>query len=189
MSDGDDRYASIAEATLALTALTSADHARLGRIAQLRAHGLPGLGWEDLLNDAIERLLSGARRWPKDVPILVFLREVIRSLVSEAWRRHNQAAILTLPGQRAEGEGDLLASLPDPSPDPEQAMLARDLLSHVMAAFRDDPAVQGIIVGMAEGLNGEELRQTLRLSALEYETCRRRLRRGLARHFPEGLAS
>jgi len=45
----------------ALAALTSADLLRLKRLAQLRARLLPGLEWDELLNEAVLRALDGSR--------------------------------------------------------------------------------------------------------------------------------
>ncbi|WP_152664092.1 sigma-70 family RNA polymerase sigma factor [Sphingomonas sp. SRS2] len=188
VNDQDERYVSVAEAALALAGLTAADLARLGRIAQLRAHGLPGASWEDLVDEAIEKLLSGARRWPAKMPLVAFLREVIRSLASELWRKHAQAAIVTLRShQEEEKDEDPLLQVADSAPGPEREALARNLFEKVQVIFEGDEAVQGILSAMADGLSAEEMQHSLGLSHREYETCRRRLRRGLARYFPEGI--
>ena len=181
-----EHYASIAEATLAIAALTAADLVRIGRIAQLRAYRLPGVEWEDLVNEAIERVLSGKRRWPMDLPLIIFLREVIRSLTSEEWRRNAQS---NLVAPRANDDGtDPIVMVADPSPDAERAIIARDLLDQIMGLFEGDEAVLGILSGMASGQSAEEIRSHLKLTPRDYETSRRRLRRGLARRFPEGFA-
>src|ERR1700756_3688613 len=76
----------------ALAALTSSDLLRLKRVAQLRARLLPGLEWEELLNEAVLRALEGSRRWPEGVPLLAFLAGVMRSLVDgRAQERRQQA--------------------------------------------------------------------------------------------------
>lgn len=183
MPKADERYATAAEASFALAALSSADLARIGRIAQLRARNVPGISWEDLLNEAIEKLLSGTRRWPLEVPLLVFLREVIRSLTSEAWRRHAQAGIVQ---QSLDGEADPLLSVPDPSAGPERDALARDLLARVRDLFASDGQILAMLNGLADGLSPEEIQRSAGMTALDYETSRRRLRRRLASHFPEG---
>ena len=57
----------------ALATLTPSDLVRLKRLAQLRARLLPGLEWDELLNEALLRALDGSRRWPEGVPLLTFL--------------------------------------------------------------------------------------------------------------------
>jgi hypothetical protein len=54
----------------ALAALTPSDLLRLKRVAQLRARLIPGLEWDELLNEALLRALDGSRRWPEGVPLL-----------------------------------------------------------------------------------------------------------------------
>jgi hypothetical protein len=44
----------------ALAALTASDLVRLKRLVQLRARLLPGLEWDELLNEALLRALAGA---------------------------------------------------------------------------------------------------------------------------------
>src|ERR1700739_1069559 len=65
----------------ALAALTASDLVRLKRLAQLRARLLPGLEWDELLNEALLRALDGSRRWPEGVPLLSFIAGIMRSLV------------------------------------------------------------------------------------------------------------
>src|SRR6516225_5771661 len=49
----------------ALAALTSADLLRLKRLAQLRARLLPGLEWDELLNEAVLRALTAHGSGPR----------------------------------------------------------------------------------------------------------------------------
>ncbi|RTM00224.1 MAG: sigma-70 family RNA polymerase sigma factor, partial [Bradyrhizobiaceae bacterium] len=52
------------------------------------SRGLPGgIGWTDVLHEAILRVLDGSRVWPLGVPILAFLSGVMRSLCDDYWRR------------------------------------------------------------------------------------------------------
>jgi len=44
----------------------------------------------------------------------------------------------------------------------------------ILALFNDDPIAQKIIVGMMEGVKGEELQEANRLSAMEYEAKRKK---------------
>jgi len=81
----------------ALAALTSAELLRLKWLAQLRARLLPGLEWEELLNEALLRALDGSRRWPEGVPLLAFIAGIMRSLVDgrvEERRRQAERALV-----------------------------------------------------------------------------------------------
>jgi len=87
-----DSIASLKEVSAALAKLNSADMVRLAQFARLRAMGISSADWEDLLHEAIQRALSGSRKWPKKITILAFLLGTIRSVASEfrrkkpAWR-------------------------------------------------------------------------------------------------------
>ena len=70
-----------------LRGLTDADLRRLEGIARMRALGLHEVEWRDLLQEAVVRTLDGARQWPMDVGLVIFLRETMRSIASEHWRR------------------------------------------------------------------------------------------------------
>src|ERR1700744_5939432 len=112
MPNADPRNASEKEVAIAFAALNAADYARLARIAQLRARGLPELDWRDLLHDATTRALEGARRWPADVPFMAFVAQTLRSVASEAWRRRvrdgtRTAALGEPEGQVASGMADV----------------------------------------------------------------------------------
>ena len=79
------------DAARALQALSDADLVRLKALAQLWSRGLPGgIGWADVLNEAILRVLDGSRRWPAGVPLLAFLSGVMRSICDDHWRRRRR---------------------------------------------------------------------------------------------------
>ena len=55
----------------AIRTLSDSDLVRLKALARLWSRGLPGgLGWVDILNEAIVRVLDGSRAWPPGVPLL-----------------------------------------------------------------------------------------------------------------------
>jgi len=161
----------------AIGGLSPADLARLKAIARLRAQGLPrGIGWADLLNEAVARALSGTRRLPPDVPVVAFLAGVMRSLASEAWRR-------------ARTEDDILAAAEDLSgftadempKDPERTALAIQALSLIHRMFATDPDVLKVLSGLADELTAEEIRHVYGLSVQDYDNARKRLRRAMLR--------
>jgi DNA-directed RNA polymerase specialized sigma24 family protein len=72
----------------AIRTLSDVDLARLKALARLWSRGLPGnVGWTDVLNEAIVRVLDGSRPWPPGVPLLAFLSGVMRSICEDQWRR------------------------------------------------------------------------------------------------------
>jgi DNA-directed RNA polymerase specialized sigma24 family protein len=158
----------------ALAALSEEDLLRLRAIARLRARSLPdGISWSDLLHEAVLRALTGARPWPPGVPLLAFLAGVMRSLCDEQWRRHRRQD--HLPTLHDSGGAD----------DPERACAAAEALAAIQRLFASDKAALKVITGLISGMAADDIRRHYGLTAVEYDTTRRRIRRTLLRH---GLA-
>lgn len=165
----------------ALAALSDDDLLRLRALARLRARGLPGgVAWSDLLHEAVLRALEGTRRWPPGVPLLAFLAGIMRSLCDEQWRRWQREGLSPQPGGAAGALADAASDA-----DPERAYAAAEALAAVDRMFASDPVALKVIAGLTNGLGAEEIQRHYGLSAVEYDTARRRMRRALLRH---GLA-
>src|SRR5689334_7931001 len=80
-----------AEAGAAIRALAAADKIALMKIARLYAKKTP-YDHEDLLQEAMCRVLSGARAWPRGLAALPFLWGVVRSIAWE-WRNETPDAM------------------------------------------------------------------------------------------------
>ena len=155
----------------ALAALSEEDLLRLRAIAKLRARSLPhGMSWSDLLHEAVLRALTGARPWPPGVSLLAFLAGVMRSLCDEQWRRHRRQD--RLPILQGSGGAD----------DPERACAAAEALTAILRLFASDKAALKVITGLISGKAADDIRRHYGLTAVEYDTTRRRIRRTLLRH-------
>lgn len=179
----DTRTLRPTETALAVKLVSEMDLLRLKTIARLHARGLPpDVSWEDLLQEALTRVLTGARRIPEGVAPVAFIAGVMRSLRSEHWRRFGAG--------RSEPAGDYRAcrtradALRDAAPDPERSLIAMDELKAIERLFAEDPLVLKIIDALGEGLSGEQIRTALGLSKTDYDSARKRMRRCLLR---EGL--
>ena len=155
----------------ALAALSEEDLLRLRAIAKLRARALPdGMSWSDLLHEAVLRALTGARPWPPGVSLLAFLAGVMRSLCDEQWRHHRrQDHVPTL-----HGSGDVF--------DPERACAAAEALAAIQRLFASDATALKVIDGLISGMAAEEICCHYDMTAVEYDTTRRRIRRTMLRH-------
>ena len=148
-----------AEAAVAIRTLTAADKTALMKIARLYARKTP-YDHEDLLQEALCRVLAGARAWPRHVAAVAFLWGVVRSIASE-WK----------------------ARAPDRAPeavDPdgeERRAIARFDVAKILKLFADDPAAQAIVRGMLEGARGQELQDLSGLDKIDYESKRTKIRR------------
>jgi DNA-directed RNA polymerase specialized sigma24 family protein len=148
-----------AEAAAAVRSLTVADKTALMKIARLYAKKTP-YDHEDLLQEAICRVLGGARSWPRDVQALPFLWGVVRSIAWE-WKKQ-------VPDQEPDGA--------DPEAEERRAIASLDAVK-IVALFDDDPAAQVIVHGMLEGARGQELQELSGLEKTEYESKRTKIRR------------
>jgi DNA-directed RNA polymerase specialized sigma24 family protein len=182
----DKRVLRPAETALALDLIGENDLLRLKTIARFYARGLPpDVAWDDLLQEAMTRVLTGARRSPDSVPMVAFLAGVMRSLKSEHWRRvlKESRDQDRLRLERATDESRE-AALTDPAPDPERSLIARQAINAIERLFSDDPVALKIIGGLGEGLSAEQIRIEGKITKIDYDSARRRMRRIFLR---EGL--
>lgn len=184
----DIGVASGEEVAEALAALSRNDISRLNMMAKVRARHAPGLDWRDLLHDAIERALDGRRKWPRNLPFLVFLREIMRSQASEYFRRLRGPVQLEAD-VAVDAELSPIAAAACERPGPEREVLATQLLAAVRGEFADDTVVLAIFDGIGAGLGPEDIQSNAGISATAYASAQKRIRRGLARAFPSGAES
>jgi DNA-directed RNA polymerase specialized sigma24 family protein len=180
----DRRILNPAQTALALELVSRMDLLRLKAIARVYARGLPPeITGEDLLQEALTRVIAGSRHRPQNVPMMAFLAGILRSLRAEHWRRAVRESAGNEPLRIDHERGDSLA-LADPGSDPERALSARQELLAIRELFAGDAAAWSIIEGLAAGLSAEEIRRVTGLGQTDYDSARRRIRRALLR---EGL--
>jgi len=167
-----------AEATPAVQAvarglLSPTDLLRLKAIARLHEWGLPpDMGWADLLQEALLRLLQGSRKVPAGISTVTLVAGIMRSIKAEQWRRLRREA--PAPAALAEAEAD-------PAPDPERSLAAQQELLAIFELFAEDPVALQILHGISAGLTPEEIRSAAGLSKTDYDSTRKRMRRSLLR--------
>jgi DNA-directed RNA polymerase specialized sigma24 family protein len=182
----DKRILRPAQTALALDVVTRLDLLRLKSIARVYARGLPPeVVWEDMLQEALTRVITGSRRRPEGVTTVAFVAGVLRSLRADHWRRANR----DFGGKHRlsighEDDDSRALALPDPAPGPERTLNARQELIAIQQLFADDPTALKIIDGLGAGLSAEQIRHATGLSTTDYDSARRRMRRTLLR---EGL--
>jgi len=153
------------EVSQAIGSLTAEHKTLLVKIAKAYAWKTR-YGYEDLIQEALTRVLEGKRAWPRKLPAVVFLRGVMRSIASD-W-----------PPEGFDGANvDEIGSV-------NHAAAARIDARKMLALFDDDPIAQKIFVAMLEGAKGEELRELSGLAPKDYETKRTKMRRRLERMSP-----
>jgi hypothetical protein len=150
-----------AEVFGAVSSLTAAQKTALMKIAKAYAWKTR-YGHDDLIQEALTRVLEGKRAWPKQLPPVVFLRGVMRSIASD-WGPEGVDDSVDV-----DGIGYV-----------NHSATARIDVRKTLALFDDDPVAQKIFIAMLEGARGEELRELSGLSAKGYESKRTKMRRRL----------
>lgn len=175
-----------AQTAHALGLVSRMDLLRLKSIARVYARGLPPeAAWEDMLQEALTRIITGSRRQPEGVTTVAFVAGVLRSLRAQYWRRagRERGGRDSVALDRHADESLALA-LADRAAGPERALSARQELIAIRRLFAGDAAALQIIEGLGEGLSARQIRLAAGLSKTDYDSARRRMRRTLLR---EGL--
>jgi DNA-directed RNA polymerase specialized sigma24 family protein len=158
-SEASTAALSQAELITFIQALGEADKIALMKIARLYARRTP-FDHDDLLQEAICRVLSGKRVWARGVPVRSFLVGVMRSIAWE-WKSEPHEAVVDAPDPGC-GEPPMMASIDS---------------AKIVAMFADDLVAQKIVLGMMEGARGEDLQRSSGLGKVEYESKRKKIRR------------
>jgi hypothetical protein len=104
------------------------------------------------------------------VPLLAFLAGVMRNLCDEQWRHHRRQDYLPTPHDIGGAD------------DPERACAAAEALAAIQRLFASDAAALKVITGLISGMVAEDIRRHYDLTAVEYDTRRRRIRRTMLHH-------
>ena len=173
----------------ALSALSDADLLRLKRFAELRSLRLPLWNWSDLLNEVIARVLDGSRVWPPNVDFMIFMLQGIRSIANEQWRRIERTPVTREadlpPGDPSSIDRASLDEVGRNELTPEREVLAERALQDVIAMFQADPQATAILEGLAQGDEPAAIQRRVGMTSVQYASTQRRIRRALARAFPE----
>ena len=175
----------------ALQCLRPLDWRRLHRMADILAIGTSMSGG-DLMQEATLRVLDGSRPWPKGLPILAFLKGVMRS-IADGDREKAKVSEARRPVSIFGREGTLLIDRPTDAPSQEEQYAEEEewvrVRRGIEALFADDFAAQILLEGIMDGIEGEELRALTELDPTAYASKRKLIGRRLAKlKAKEGLS-
>lgn len=176
----------------AITTMSDADWRRVEFIASSLSHGVTGFEPEDLIQEALTKLLEGVRVWPQGVPTVVVLENVMLSIASNTRKRLQEGPIdttvevdpLETDDQTAFRAGQSISSRTETTPESHAA--AREQLSAVHRLVADDPDLQDLVAAWAMELKGEEAWASLAWTKDRYEANRKRLTRRLDKLASQG---
>ena len=164
--------------------LSRADQLRLVRFFQHRVNGLQ-LYSEDLLSEALCRILEGRRAWPKGLPPAVFIFGVMRSIRSEEIKRHSTDPLHQTvsndsydEGEQSENEIALKDKVTTSTPETE--LIAAQQVDFYINVFDDNPNAQMVVMARMDGYESpREIQELCSLSATEYASALRTIKRRL----------
>lgn len=186
----------------AYEALTNDDLYRLLKLARVFLIGTEYTDPQGLLNEALMRTLRAAngekgRRWPKDVPFMAFLVQTMRGLADDSLNSSHvrQTQDVEALATEALTADEALGLRGHAHPDfvtlaveaEERSILsdrAKQDAARIDAYFTGDEEVGWLIMGHKDDLKAAEIRDLSGMSQTQYETARRRFRRGLEKLFP-----
>ncbi len=160
-----------------------ADLLRFAALARVWTTGLPKEDANDLLSEALDRILAGRRLWPIDVPFPTFLSQVMRSIASQ-WRKGERFELLDEEGQ---GGGEFTTPKGNlPSHDPTSEFEINDLISRMRHSLENEQIERGVFDHIIADTKREHAIAALNISSTQYDTARRRMVRLLFENFHEG---
>jgi len=193
------RVATGLEISQAIEELTEEDSERLEqtainricRIGRLAAHNRTH---EDLIQEAMCRILDGTRQWrPENVKFVPFLLGVIWSISSE-WASHHERnpdspeyAAIESQITKVDDEGNShspFEAIASTQPDVEDEIVRAELeseqkalLQQIEAHFSKDENASYVLMGWSDGMDGPAIRELFGLDETAYRTIVRRIRR------------
>lgn len=166
---------------------SNADRKRWVLWAARLLKGLP-VEPEELLREAVVRVLAGQRTLSRQVPIDVNVFGIMRSIAS-SWhkRRVRRPEISVEELVRSEDEGhpqdpfEILVVPEDAqAASPEQELAFKQEMDAILNLFADREDAQLVIIGRAEGLKGAALAEEAGLDQVQLASVQRLIARRLA---------
>jgi DNA-directed RNA polymerase specialized sigma24 family protein len=171
------------EVSAQFDSLSGPDWRRALKFARVVGCGLVGLDAEDLLQEAVVRLLAGERTWPQGVAALAVISNAMRSIASN-WRKRTRTGpideslpVAGLDAGRDPEEGPV--AIPVNSITPERLVSGEQQLALIERAVADDDEVGLLVTAWAEGLRGDEAIIALGWNVKTHEAARKRTIRRL----------
>lgn len=174
----EDVYLSENDVRDRLNALTEADLHRLLRSAKNLAGATHAA--DDLIQKAILLVLSGERRWKREMETIPFLYSAMRSIAHAEFKKKSPENKKT---SIVNGDGDDI-EITDTAPSTEARLiqqeddnLVRKRVEEIFDVFKDDDEATLLLVGIADGLSASEIREQMKISKTQYETILKWIRR------------
>ena len=176
---------------------------RLHKAALIHLSGSDYSDPDEIINEAIIRTLKAAnggegRRWPKNVPLIAYLIQVVRGLASDSRESEHQsktdwleamvpadATTEDVLGHLDHHHSDALTNIIELELSIERQAKAKADADRIEAHFSQNPQVTLIILGRKDDLSPGEIMEMGEMTQTQYDTAMRRFRRGIEKIFSE----
>jgi len=198
----DERLATTDDMRAAIEGLTDDDTLRLTKAARAFLPGTEYKATNEVINEAVARAMAGCgdkkgRHWPIDrVPFVAFMIMTMRSIADASresllMTRTDYLSAMETEGSRAA----VLDRLGFQTPSVEQEAIEEEDAAQTLtkakvdadkidAFFDSDQEVAWLIMCLKDGKSPSKARASAGLTTTQYETARKRLRRGAEKLFP-----
>lgn len=178
----------------AIAGYSSIDFLRLYRKANYLLLGTGLATTIELFNEALVRTLDGTRKWPQDVAFEAYIWNAMKS-IADGYRnlQSNKEEILSTDLIHSDDDqsvdpiaelGHLSLAVDDALIEQEKRRQAEIDLTKIENYFKDDDEVTLIIMAIEDGISARDLCSSYEMTTIQYDTARKRFRRGIDRLFP-----
>jgi len=189
----------------AIESLTTEESTRLRKAASYCLIGSSYADAGELVNEAVKRTMDAAagvrgRKWPKSVPFVPYMITTMKGLANDSreslpQRRTVSMEAMALEGSTAEDalgavrghshyNKDVVAMAVEAQEAQERYEAAKPDADSIDARFANDDEIGYLIMGMKDGMKPAEVRDISGMTPTQYDTAKRRFRRGLDQLFP-----
>lgn len=202
IDDPLDDSATPDEIRVAIEGLSKEDAAKLKKAATYCLYGTEFQNPLELINEAIVRTLNAAhgdkgRRWRRSVPFIAFMINTVKGIANDSQeslpqtRTMHMEAMVTPETSVEDALGALghctvhvVEQAIEVEETAERQDRAKADADAIDAHFAGDGEVTWIIMGLKDGLSATDIRELSGMNGTQYETARKRFRRGLEKLFP-----
>lgn len=163
-------YHTITEIRETLQALSDADWERLRQLARNRCRFRGRGREEDILNEAIRRMLEGRRKWPCGENFFAWASGVMRNLV---WQERKKPANVII---------DEEVDVADEGRGPFERLNVKEVRDCLFALFKADEDAKLVIEAKLEDMDKDEIVELFDGSETRYDSACRLIRRRIAAH-------
>lgn len=179
--ESEDEYLTDLEIKSLIQGLSPANILRLGQIARKYVYRSL-MDADEILSEAIVVTASGQRKVPRNVSLIAFLAETMRSIASNEVRKIRKK----ITPIDDDPENDPILNIADKNIHIEYEVAANQEIEHIYELFKNDEDVTFLLMAKYDGLSPDEICEMGNWDRTKYNSVQKRLRRGLNQRFPNG---